>query len=176
VADRLAIGDGLPHVLPTRSNACSAPTISAAMFARVANGARVSLLVGVAAAAVSAVLGVVIGSLAGFTGGKIDEFFMRVAEAFQIVPQFFLAILVVALFGASLTKIVLVIAILSWSSTARIIRAEFLKLRDQGLRRRRGCGGVAPCADLQRDPAERFHPSSSTRRCRSPRRSSPRRA
>ena len=86
------------------------------MLARVANGARVSLLVGVAAAAVSAVLGVVIGSLAGFTGGKIDEFFMRVAEAFQIVPQFFLAILVVALFGASLTKIVLVIAIreLGW--------------------------------------------------------------
>jgi len=87
--------------------------------------------VGVAAAAVSAVVGVVIGSLAGFAGGKIDEFFMRVAEAFQIVPQFFLAILVVALFGASLTKIVLVIAILSWPSTARIIRAEFLKLRDQ---------------------------------------------
>jgi len=101
------------------------------MLARVANGARVSLLVGVAAAAVSAVLGVVIGSLAGYAGGKVDEAFMRVAEAFQIVPQFFLAILVVALFGASLTKIVLVIAILSWPSTARIIRAEFLKLREQ---------------------------------------------
>jgi len=101
------------------------------MLARVANGARVSLLVGVAAAVVSAILGVVIGSLAGFGGGRIDETFMRVAEAFQVVPQFFLAILVVALFGASLTKIVLVIAILSWPSTARIIRAEFLKLRDQ---------------------------------------------
>src|SRR4051812_27943962 len=101
------------------------------MLARVANGARVSLLVGVAAAAVSAILGVVVGALAGFTGGKIDELFMRVAEAFQIVPQFFLAILVVALFGPSLTKIVLVIAILSWPSTARIIRAEFLKLREQ---------------------------------------------
>ena len=101
------------------------------MLARVANGARVSLLVGVAAAAVSAMLGVVVGALAGFAGGKVDEAFMRVAEAFQIVPQFFLAILVVALFGASLTKIVLVIAILSWPSTARIIRAEFLKLRDQ---------------------------------------------
>ena len=93
------------------------------MLARVANGARVSLLVGVAAAAVSAILGVVIGSLAGFAGGRVDEAFMRVAEAFQVVPQFFLAILVVALFGASLTKIVLVIAILSWPSTARIIRA-----------------------------------------------------
>src|SRR5512144_804231 len=49
------------------------------MLARVANGARVSLLVGVAAAAVSALLGVVIGSLAGFAGGRTDEFFMRVA-------------------------------------------------------------------------------------------------
>src|SRR5690606_18599667 len=95
------------------------------------NGARVSLLVGFAAAAVSALVGVVIGALSGFAGGRIDEFFMRVAEAFQIVPQFFLAILVVALFGPSLTKIVLVIALLSWPSTARIVRAEFLKLRSQ---------------------------------------------
>ncbi len=101
------------------------------MLARVANGARVSLVVGVAAAAVSAVVGVIIGALAGFAGGTVDEIFMRIAEAFQIVPQFFLAILVVALFGASLTKIVLVIALLSWPSTARIIRPEFLKLRDQ---------------------------------------------
>jgi peptide/nickel transport system permease protein len=101
------------------------------MLARVANGARVSLLVGFAAAAVSAVVGVIIGALAGFAGGRIDELFMRVAEAFQIVPQFFVAILVVALFGSSLTKIVLVIALLSWPSTARITRAEFLKLRGQ---------------------------------------------
>jgi peptide/nickel transport system permease protein len=101
------------------------------MLARVAHGARVSLLVGVAAAFVSAILGIVIGALSGFAGGKIDELFMRVAEAFQIVPQFFLAILVVALFTPSLGKIVFVIAILSWPSTARIIRAEFLKLRDQ---------------------------------------------
>src|SRR4249920_3174607 len=72
------------------------------MLARVANGARVSLVVGVAAATVSALLGVLVGALAGFAGGRIDELFMRIAEAFQIVPQFFLAILVVALFGASL--------------------------------------------------------------------------
>jgi peptide/nickel transport system permease protein len=101
------------------------------MLARVANGARISLLVGVAAAAVSAVLGILVGAIAGFAGGRLDELFMRVAEAFQIVPQFFLAILVVALFGPSLVKIVLIIALLSWPSTARIIRAEFLKLRGQ---------------------------------------------
>ena len=101
------------------------------MLVRMAHGARISLLVGFAAASFSAVIGIVVGALAGFAGGKIDEFFMRVAEAFQVVPQFFLAILIVALFGPSLFKIVVVIGILSWPSTARIIRAEFLKLRGQ---------------------------------------------
>lgn len=101
------------------------------MLVRMAHGARVSLLVGFAAAACSAVLGIVIGALAGFSGGRLDELFMRVAEAFQVVPQFFLAILIVALFGPSLLKIILVIGVLSWPGTARIIRAEFLKLRGQ---------------------------------------------
>jgi peptide/nickel transport system permease protein len=96
-----------------------------------AHGAQVSLLVGVAAAAFSALIGIVVGALSGFAGGRIDEFFMRAAEAFQVVPQFFLAILIVALFGPSLFKIVLVIGILSWPSTARIVRAEFLTLRGQ---------------------------------------------
>jgi peptide/nickel transport system permease protein len=101
------------------------------MLVRMANGARVSLWVGFAAAAFSALLGIAIGALAGFAGGTVDEVFMRVAEAFQVVPQFFLAILVVALFGPSLVKIVLVIGLLSWPSTARLVRAEFLKLRGQ---------------------------------------------
>lgn len=99
------------------------------MLSRVAHGARVSLSVGVAAALVSAVIGTVVGSAAGFFGGYVDEFLIRVAEAFQVVPQFFLAILIVALFGPSVNRIVLVIAILSWPSTARIVRAEFLKMR-----------------------------------------------
>jgi peptide/nickel transport system permease protein len=122
-----------PHVFCAPSLEClfGSDDLGRDMLARVANGARVSLLVGVSAALVSAVLGVFVGALAGFAGGRIDELFMRIAEAFQVVPQFFLAILVVALFGPSLTRIVLVIAILSWPSTARIIRAEFLKLRDQ---------------------------------------------
>lgn len=101
------------------------------MFVRMAHGARVSLLVGFAAAAFASVIGIIVGAISGFVGGKLDELFMRVAEAFQVVPQFFLAILIVALFGPSLTKIVLVIGILSWSDTARIVRAEFLKLREQ---------------------------------------------
>ncbi|MCC7046061.1 MAG: ABC transporter permease [Alphaproteobacteria bacterium] len=123
--------DGRPFCPPGPGCLLGADDLGRDMLARVANGARVSLVVGIAAAAVSAVLGIVVGALAGFAGGRVDEVFMRIAEAFQVVPQFFLAILVVALFGPSLVKIVLVIALLSWPSTARIIRAEFLKLRDQ---------------------------------------------
>ncbi|TCR63000.1 ABC transporter permease [Bosea sp. BK604] len=99
------------------------------MFVRMARGAQVSLIVGFAAAICSCIIGILIGSVAGYTGGVTDELLMRVSEGFQIIPQFFLAILIVALFGPSLTKIVIVIGILSWPSTARIVRAEFLRLR-----------------------------------------------
>jgi peptide/nickel transport system permease protein len=120
-----------PFCAPSLACPLGSDDLGRDMLVRMAHGARVSLLVGFAAAAFSAVLGIAIGAVAGFAGGKTDEFFMRVAEAFQVVPQFFLAILVVALFGPSLSKIVLVIGILSWPSTARIIRGEFLKLRGQ---------------------------------------------
>ena len=100
------------------------------MFARVVFGTRISLIVGIVAALTSSLIGIIIGSLAGFFGGFMDEILTRIAEAFQVIPQFFLAILIVALFGASINRIVFVIAILSWPSTARIVRAEFLKIKN----------------------------------------------
>ena len=99
------------------------------VLSQMTRGAGVSLTVGLTAALISAAIGVITGALAGFRGGIVDEILMRVAEAFQVIPQFFLAILIVALFGPSLFKIIIVIAILSWPSTARITRAEFLKLK-----------------------------------------------
>ncbi len=99
------------------------------VLSQMVRGAGVSLIVGLTAALASTIIGVIVGSVAGFTGGVVDEVLMRGAEAFQVIPQFFLAILIVALFGPSISRIVLVIAILSWPSTARISRAEFLKLR-----------------------------------------------
>ncbi|MGI6131676.1 MAG: ABC transporter permease [Bacillota bacterium] len=115
---------------PSRESVLGTDDLGRDMLARIAHGARVSLIVGVSAASVSAVIGIVVGSFAGFFGGFVDEFLIRIAEAFQVIPQFFLAILIVALFGPSISRIVLVIAILSWPSTARIVRAEFLKMRN----------------------------------------------
>jgi peptide/nickel transport system permease protein len=93
-------------------------------------GARVSLLVGLLAALSAGSLGVAVGSLAGFWGGWVDSLLMRISDFFQTLPRFVLALLIVALFGTGLAKLIFVIAILSWPQMARLVRAQFLSLRE----------------------------------------------
>lgn len=100
------------------------------IWAQLVYGARVSLTVGGLAAASAVAIGVVVGALAGFFGGVVDATLMRVAEFFQTLPRFILALIIVALFGAGLAKLIVVIAILSWPQTARVVRASFLSLRE----------------------------------------------
>ncbi|MEF2073778.1 ABC transporter permease [Consotaella aegiceratis] len=92
-------------------------------------GAQVSLLTSLAAAAVSLVLGTVIGALAGFYGGWLDVVLMRLTDAVQTMPGFLFAVVLVGLFGSSLTTIVAAIALPAWPTIARLVRAEFLRLR-----------------------------------------------
>jgi peptide/nickel transport system permease protein len=101
------------------------------ILAGVLYGARTSLAVGVFATLLALVVGIVVGSIAGFYGGRIDDLLMRVTEVFQVMPRFFLALLVVAIFGADLWGIIFVIGILNWAEIARLIRAEFLTLRER---------------------------------------------
>ncbi len=89
-------------------------------------GTRVSLLVGVTAAATAVVIGIVLGAVAGFYGGRTDALIMRLTELFQTIPRFVLALLVVALFGRGLAKLVLVIGLLAWPQAARLVRGQFL--------------------------------------------------
>lgn len=99
------------------------------VLSRVLEGMRASLMVGVSAALISSLLGVSVGAVAGFFGGLIDDALMRATEVFQIIPRFFLAMMLVAFFGPSIVNIVLAIALLSWPELARIVRSEFLTLR-----------------------------------------------
>lgn len=92
-------------------------------------GVRTSLTVGVAAATATCVLGVLVGAYAGFSGGKIDLFVMRVTEMFQVIPTFVLAAVIVAMWGPGLTRIVLVIALLSWPQVALVVRSEVLRIK-----------------------------------------------
>lgn len=101
------------------------------MFSRVLHGGRISILVGVSSAIIAVVLGLSVGLVAGFSGGLIDELLMRFTEIFQIVPKLLVAIVVVALVGGSMLNVILVLGILSWPPTARIIRSQVLVLRKE---------------------------------------------
>lgn len=93
------------------------------------HGARVSLAVGATAALVSIVIGTLLGGLSGYYGGWIDDVLMRITDAMQTIPSFLAAIAIVGIVGASLPTIIFAIAIVSWPMIARLVRAEFLRLR-----------------------------------------------
>lgn len=98
------------------------------LWARVVFGARISLTVGIASALFAVVVGVAVGALAGYFGGWIDALLMRVAEFFQTLPRFVVALIVIALFGTSVLKMIVVIAALSWPQLARVVRASVATL------------------------------------------------
>lgn len=99
--------------------------------AGLAYGARVSLLIGLISTAVAVLIGVSIGALAGYYGGRIDDVLMRFTEFFQTIPAFAMAIVLVAIFNPSITSITLAIAIVSWPPVARLVRGEFMSLRSR---------------------------------------------
>jgi len=92
-------------------------------------GSRVSLAIGAAAAAVSLIVGVLFGAVAGYYGGWIDDVLMRLTDAMQTIPSLLSAVAIVGVIGPSLTTITIAIAIVSWPMIARLVRAEFLRLR-----------------------------------------------
>ncbi len=100
-------------------------------LSRVIYGARVPLIVGFLATATSLLLGILIGSFSGYFGGRTDVILMRATEYVLVVPRFFLALLVVAMLGTGVMKIVLVIGLLGWPEVARVVRAQFLTLRER---------------------------------------------
>lgn len=95
------------------------------------SGAKVSLLIGLVSALISAVIGIAAGALGGFYRGWVDAFLMRVTELFQTVPQFVLAVVLVAIFKPSVATAMFAIGIVSWPPTARLVRSEFLMLRER---------------------------------------------
>jgi peptide/nickel transport system permease protein len=92
-------------------------------------GARVSLLVGLVSTIFSLAVGIPLGAVAGYFGGRIDDGLMRFTEFFQTVPSFALAIVLVAILQPSIGSIVAAIAIVSWPPVARLVRGEVLSLR-----------------------------------------------
>jgi peptide/nickel transport system permease protein len=94
-------------------------------------GGRVSLIVGFAATMVAMVIGGGIGILSGYFGGRTDQVLMRITDYFLVIPDLPLAIIVAAVWGPSLSHLIFVIALLLWTTTARIIRAQVKSVRER---------------------------------------------
>ncbi len=92
-------------------------------------GARTSLLVAGGVAVLVLFIGTLVGLVSGYRGGWLDDVLMRGTEAFQVLPRFFLALVVIAFFGPGLDRLVLVLGVTSWPLLARVVRAEVFSLR-----------------------------------------------
>jgi peptide/nickel transport system permease protein len=115
---------GLAHLMGTDN-------LGKDVFSGILYGARITLIIGVLAGLTSLGIGLIVGALSGYYGGAVDSVLMRLAEFVQIMPRFFLAILIVAFLGGGVEKTILVIGGLSWPEVARIVRAEFLSLKER---------------------------------------------
>lgn len=101
------------------------------IFSRLLYGGRTSLMTGLVVAVSSAVIGVIIGSISGFYGGKIDIILMRIVDVFLAFPFLILAITIMAVLGPSLTNIVVALALVSWPQFARLTRSQVLAVKNQ---------------------------------------------
>jgi peptide/nickel transport system permease protein len=101
------------------------------VYARLVTGARISLAVGFVAVVIIMTIGLVLGATSGYFGGWVDSLIMRFTDILLSIPQILLLISAAALFKASLTTTIIVIGVTSWPGAARLIRGQFLSLRDQ---------------------------------------------
>ena len=131
--DNVVIKQNLAHRLqgPSATHWLGTDEFGRDIFARLVHGTRVSLQVGIVAVGISIVIGGILGAVAGYYGGKLDNTIMRIMDIFLAVPSILLAIAIVSALGPSIINLMLAISISSVPSYARIVRASVLSIRDQ---------------------------------------------
>jgi peptide/nickel transport system permease protein len=122
---------GPPLTAPSARYPLGTDDLGRDMWAMVLYGSRTSLLVGLAVALVSAVLGIAIGGGAGYYGHLVDDVLMRLTELVQVVPRFFLVLVAAALFGPSLWLTIGLLGLTFWPAVARLLRAQVLSVRER---------------------------------------------
>jgi peptide/nickel transport system permease protein len=100
------------------------------ILSRLLVGARISLLVGLAVVSVSSSVGILMGSIAGYYGGRVDQVISRVMDVLLAFPGILLAIALVAVLGPSLTNVILALSVIGWVGYARLVRAQVLRVRE----------------------------------------------
>jgi peptide/nickel transport system permease protein len=116
---------------PSKTHLLGTDELGRDVLSRIIWGSRVSLKVGFVAVGIAISIGIVIGSIAGFYGGKVDAVLMRFVDIMLAFPTFFLILAVIAILEPSIFTIMAVIGVTSWMDVARLVRAEFLTLKER---------------------------------------------
>ena len=101
------------------------------VFVGIIYGTRPTIIIALTATLVTVVIGISFGAIAGFYGGLIDNVLMRITEFFQVLPPLVFAMVIVAVFSSDIVVVILAIAVTTWTTEARLTRAEFLKIKEQ---------------------------------------------
>lgn len=121
---------GPPLAAPTLRHPFGTDDLGRDMLSGVVMGARTSLLVGGSVAVIAIAVAILVGIVAGYFGGIVDDALMRLTELIQVLPRFFVALLFMTLFGASTLNVCLVLGLTGWPGLARIVRVEALSRRE----------------------------------------------
>jgi len=115
---------------PTSGHLFGLDELGRDILSRLLVGARISLLVGLAVVSASSSVGILMGSIAGYYGGRIDQIISRVMDVLLAFPGILLAIALVAVLGPSLTNVILALSVIGWVGYARLVRAQVLRVRE----------------------------------------------
>jgi len=135
-ADSIALSDPMKTSAatlqpPSRQYPFGTDDLGRDVFSGVVHGARNSMMIGLMVAVLSGLIGAGVGMIAGYAGGWVDDVLMRFTELFLTPPRFFLALVIVAIFGSSFTNLIGLLSLTFWPVTARLIRAETLTLKQR---------------------------------------------
>lgn len=116
---------------PSGSHPLGTDHLGRDVLSMILHGTRISLMIGSISALIAAAVGILLGGVSGFFGGKADTLFGGFINLFMMMPTFFLVLIVVALFGSGMFKVMVVIGLTSWVGNAKLMRAQAMSLRER---------------------------------------------
>jgi len=116
---------------PSREYLLGTDDVARDIYSQLLYGSRVSMIIGLVSAAISTVIGSTVGLISGYAGGKIDELVMRIVDIIMVIPGLPIMIVLAAILGPSIWNIMIVIGVLGWTGTSRIVRSQVLSVKER---------------------------------------------